>query len=241
MSENGVRSAAEWARHVGKDDPHSFADIERAVLSSKSESERSVGLGLPDSRTSRVGWLSVVLGILILAVPVVGVVQYWSGSYGARYGGNVDVDFSPDRAALIVPICFGFLFLLLVWNAFDWVRQGRPRLRRFLLPAVYFGACAGLALVFASNLGVSTTPGVDLEATAMWLCVGTSILAVLAFVLLSRETQQSSDLKVRDKLRIERRDVGNLLVGRGLMTESELQTLISKPFGSFIRDESHDA
>lgn len=242
MSESDIRSAEQWARNVGEGDPHSYADVERAVLAPRSESERCAGLNPPNSASARrFVWFSVVVAMVIVVVPVLGVVQYWSGSFGARYGGNVDVDFDADRASVLVPICFGLLIAYLIWSVFDWLRAGRPRMQRFLFPGIYFGACAGLALVFANNVGVPATFGGSLEATVTWICVGVSVLAVLGYAFFGKDTQRSRDLKVRDTLRVERRDVGKLLVGRGLMTESELQVLISKPFGSFIRDERGEA
>lgn len=201
-----------------------------------------MGLSMPDSGSPRrFVWFSVVVAIVIVVGPVFGLVQYWSGTFGARYGGIVDVEFDADRASVLVPICFGFLVAYLIWNLFDWLREGRPRERRFLFPGIYFGACAGLALVFANNLGVQTMFGAAFEATVMWICVGVSILVVLGYLILGKDTQRSRDLKVRETLRVERQDAGNLLVGRGLMTESELQMMISKPFGSFLRDERGDA
>lgn len=178
--------------------------------------------------------------ILTLVSSLVGPTMYFDGTVRSTRGGMVDYDFDPGRASLLVPICFGFLSLVLAWSVLGWVRNGRPRSLEVYL-TVYIGGSALLALWCARDVGVDIGFGANLESISMWICAALALIACAARLICSRKSDlpggQGPHQNVGFELRAERRELAMILKERGHLNASDLDAALAKPFGFHLRQD----
>lgn len=242
-------NGADWATHVGEDEPHDLQTLEDRVLerAQRTAKHATHREGFSPAKAFQV--FKAIFTIALFMGPIAAVTVFFNREdrVVAAYNFNTEFEFT---AAAIGFALGGFLQIALV---VEWWRSGRHHDNFTIGLSAFMLVCVLLTMVQAYAAAPGDSATATLYLIPAWL-TGTVAIFLIVANLVSRQPAPDHDEDspvwipgvgniqklapaAEDAIRQDRAEAIQILVKRGLLTNVDLAELSARPLGKLAGDQ----